>query len=313
MNTEFLTQQVVNLFNSWPPSARTIAAGQIFLMKLVVIATEDDGVSWGMFEGDVSSSYPNHPVTNELLFVWIGDPGVDITATSSDFALLTTTTLASSGGVPVHELGSPDGWEMQQIDSVYSSLEGMSAYSSDVISIARGPRYDDNEEDTMWITVPHSGDSTSRPPIFKIRPTYQMREREFTFVLDGSTSTGEERYGEFDTMLRIMLDGETEWAIRTNDNVATPADSPIGYFGLTFSPDYGMAGSFTLYVNTSNPSDCYANVSQINSGEERAQAGTFYFTPSGQIPTGMYAEITLTMLYKEQFIGSDWIVPPVAF
>lgn len=88
--TDWALPRLVDWFNSQTAAARTIPAGQLYLIKVTVLTT-DDGTPVFVVGADTSLGDDSRQYVGDVTYLWIGPTGSAATATTASFYELSKT------------------------------------------------------------------------------------------------------------------------------------------------------------------------------------------------------------------------------
>ena len=83
-STETTLPKLVEWFNAQPASARTVAAGELFMIRVKVLQVADGDVQFVVGTDPVSGDDSRWYV-GDSVFMWVGPSGSNLTATESSF------------------------------------------------------------------------------------------------------------------------------------------------------------------------------------------------------------------------------------
>lgn len=182
-----LILKAVAYFNSKPANQRVINAGDVYIMTMhhmnAIIDQQFD-------PGDLRDSPDDWPTSNAMYagtgrYLWVGGPGVNITATVDDFIPLSVE-LSSVELVQLTALAEPndfsgviDGdWMGTALDSTMPQLDFANAIN--IVGITN------QEVDDLWISNPVYGaggnmETPKQDYMLRLRPLYSMEQVIFNF------------------------------------------------------------------------------------------------------------------------------------
>lgn len=315
MYDDFLLEKAAELFNTWTETERTVSPNDVLLVKIVFVEYSDEGVEvplpMGLLPGDKRADYAEANLRQEVTCLYVGDSGANLTATAADFVVIATASYTPAEGLPVFQINSPDGWSETIPDGVWQNAVSLPGFNAATFTIvASEPMSPD--DDVIWMVNPLlNGDQPGSYQLFRVRPLMQSIERTFKFTLDGANSSGEETYGDFMAMLPIFFDAETEISIQVNQQTVMPANSPSGYFGIELhgEDDNAQGALPRVFFDTSDPSNNYSSMGQGGNDNLRPVSGMFQWSVFSPVPEGFFADVTITMVYKQRFKGWDNMTP----
>lgn len=312
---DFLLTKVVEYFNSWSDSERTIKFNQLLFIEMSFVESPIVGDSLReSIQGTQSGApkrgpYDDFPPESlyDITCLYTGKAGLVSASVASDFLVIQFTSSLPSGP-PVYELEDQDGWSERLLaDSVYWEMSSQSGFDDQVVSFARTPTQDDDDR-SLWIYAPLASDDRGpydSPPIQRLRPLFRYVEREFKITLD-DTTTADDRLGEVISLTPFLLDGTLSGAGVVNQKTSImPTDSGSVLLRLCYDDKTSNVASFSVQMS---PSDTYIDFEMgYESQYPTLRTSNLWFELEGTVPEGASVEITLVLLIKERFLSTDFV------
>lgn len=270
-----LIHKAVAYFNSKPANQRVINAGDVYIMTMHHMNAT---VEQQFDEGDLRDSPDDWPSPSAMYtgtgrYLWVGGPGVNITATVDDFIPLAME-ISSTELVQLTALDEPtdfsgviDGdWMGDALSSVTPPMDF--ANTINVVGITN------QEVDDLWISNPIYGASgTFETPkqdfMLRLRPLYSMEQMVFNFPTINNALTQQNSGGNvllapmvslkplaFDEMTDIQVSFNPHTADTNQTNGNTQIRFSLYHTTVFDDPSPFMEGVdpiLTVYFSPSSP------------------------------------------------------------
>lgn len=331
MNPQSFSQDVilpklVEYFNSLDAAARTISSSDLPLFKISVV--KDGSGQEQVVVGDIAVAEEKY--IGDATYTWIGQRGIAVFATTADFFEISryvhtvptdTPPPASGSGLTEIKIRERDGFSDSQQDAIYAEV-GADSSDPDSLAIVYSPRMlgtaeDAEQQDTIWFRLPtSSGDNLGLNQMVRMRPLFVNKQREVRVTVDGSNPDFP-IYGEYTELVGAIFDAETQVQVRVNpQTLRLPAAANGGGFTITLQATEtygrGMNVQPVVQLNYDYPGSPQSYLRPITMDYTiLPDTGLFKWVAESDmspVPGDLYAELIVTIRYKEVFIGSDKII-----
>lgn len=162
-STETTLPKLVEWFNSQPSSARTVTAGELFVIRVKVVQVADGDVQF-VVGADPVATDDSRWYMGESVFMWVGPTGTNLTATESSFFEMSRNVPVSLNVIATNAwigTGSNEAVVRRMAYGMdYNSGADMNApYANWIVAISQNGRVSIDVQGSYYMNPPNSLDS----------------------------------------------------------------------------------------------------------------------------------------------------------
>lgn len=319
--SDLIIPKLVEFFNSLPSDVRVIEPNDMTLFNVKIVQDSTGGVQFQI--GDQSTAGGDY--IGEATFMWCGERGVVATASSRSFVeiskFLNATTTSSTPGTTTPGTTTPTEPSVSYYVNKYLSSDTPSIWNAmmnDGVDASKpiivvGDRQSSgvttdvtyNEPaDNVWLNVPAS-DGPSAGQLMRLRPKWHDVQETYHFAIDATKLPLDSTFELGYEFIGAMFDSSTNIYVSWNKNTFKAGDN-TAYINMKINHEQSNGTrSITIGGNLYENNVVAKTVVEDDTNYTSAAYGKLNCVITSSIPSGFYADFSVTVQFKRLFVGSD--------
>ncbi len=318
--SDLIIPKLVEFFNSLPSDVRVIEPNDMTLFNVKIVQDTTGQVQFQI--GDQSTAGGDY--IGEATFMWAGERGVVATASSTSFievskflnvAASTTPDTTNPGTTTPSQptvsyyinkylmADSASIWNSMMADGVDGSKPLIVIGDRQSAGVTTDVTY--NEPiDNVWLNVPAT-DGASAGQLMRLRPKWHDVQETYNFTIDAAKLPLDSTFELGFEFIGAMFDGTTNVYVTWNKNTFKAGDN-TAYINMKINHEQSNGTrSIAIGGNLYENNVVAKTVVEDDTNYTSPAYGKLNCVITSAIPSGFYADFSVTVKFKRLFVGSD--------